>query len=317
MKREIRASNFVMSIFLMLLAALTPPGRVWAQPAADAAAVDLAPRFEIGAPVRYEHILTMTQKQTIGQFGGGTISLQLISDLRFVATRPLVGGGAEVELTFDRLSIDVVPAEAPRAVYDTEADAGERDDEPFVRALRRVAQTAVVFEVDSAGRATPIAGAREIVRLLEGLDGYEVVAMLFNPRWLRELVQDVYGPSHDKPRRSFGETWEIEQALWLGGAPGARTTVRWKIDHAEGDLVQIVGDGTTTPPVRLDENLRGLEEEVSGVFSRFGMVWDSKLGRTRVTEKSQAMTLTYRMEGASLATITLGGHSLMRAADRR
>ncbi len=294
---------------------LTIFGHVTAEP--DVTAIDLTPRFEIGVPVRYEHILTMTQKQTIGRFGGGTISLQLISDLRFVATRPLVGGGAEVELTFDRLSIDVVPAEAPRAVYDTETDAGERDDEPFVRALRRVAQTAVVFEVDGAGRATPIAGAREIVRLLEGLDGYEVVATLFNPRWLREVVQDVYGPSHDDPRRSVGEKWEIEQALWLGGAPGARTTVRWKIDHIEGDLVQIVGDGTTTPPVRLDPSLHGLDEIVSGVFSKFGMVWDTERGRTRVAEKSQAMTLSYSMAGSDLATVTLGGHSLMRAAERR
>ncbi len=276
---------------------------------------DLSPRFEIGVPALYEHVLTMTQKQRVGRFAEATASLQMFTDLRLVATRRLRDGGAEVQLTFDRLAIEVAPAAALRAVYDSETDAPAPGDdaEPFRRALRRVAQTGIVYHVDRNGRATPVAGAREIVRLVEGLAGYELVATLFSPGWLSELVQDVYGPSHEKPERRFGESWEVEQALWLGGAPGARTVIRWTLECERDGVALIRGVGETSPPIAPDESLRGLEQQTEGLFSHFATDWDSRLGRTRLVEKSQALSLSYRFDEQAVATATLSGHSLLQA----
>lgn len=292
-------------------------------PPADASApdgvgemVDFSPHFVVGEPVRYEHVLTMTQKRKYGEFAEGVISLQMVSNLRFLATRLLPGGGAEVELTFDRLSIDIVPSKAPRVQFDTETDTGGREGTPFIRALRRVSHTPIIYELDAAGQVTSLVGADEIERLVEGLKGYELIAGVFNEAWLRELAEDAFGPAGPEPRRRVGASWESELALQLGGYPGARTTVRWTVRPASDDEVVIEGEGKMTPPVRVDPRLTGLEQRVDGTFSRFGVVWDPVHGRVISVEKGGAMNLIHTVADRTLSTTSLGTHTLLRFVDQ-
>ena len=311
------------TLFVIAIAALgfgaTPslgqPIRKQSQRAGAADAVDLSPRFVVGQPRRYRLILTMTQKQKYTKFAEGTISLQMIAILRLAPTRPLPGGGAEVELSFDRLSIDAVPSREPRFQYDTETDHDRPGDESYVRAIRRVAESVVVFELSKAGQVRSMVGAREIERLIEGQPGFELIASVLSEQWFQETAQDIFGPAGDQATRRLGDTWRTHLAITIGGYPGAKTSVDWTLKtNANGEAL-IEGDAHVQAPVQVDPSLKGLDQKVTGTFTKASIVWDLIHHRARSVEKSEAMNLEYRAEDFLIGTTSLGTHSLLESID--
>lgn len=276
---------------------------------------DLTPTFTLGVPLRYEHFLTMTQKQKYREFGEDVVSLQMISNLRFIPTRRLENGGAEVEMSFDRLSIDIVPAVAPRFQYDSETDHDRSNQERYVRAIRRITESVLIFELSASGRVEHIIGADEIARLVQGLSGYEVLGAVLSKNWLIEVAGDVFMASAGHTTRPVGETWSEQLALTLGGYPNAEIRVKWKFDDVADGTAIFGGVGDVTPPVRADPRLRGATQNVAGTFSRFSKVWSLAKGRATLVEKSQAMNLEYASEDFVIGNSSLGTHELLRSLD--
>lgn len=282
---------------------------------ADGGPIDLSPRFVVGQAVRYGDELTMTQKQKYGQFDEDAVSLQMLTELRFVVTRLLDDGGAEVDISFDRISIDAVPSKSPRITFDTEIDHDRPDDVPFIRAIRRVAESVVTVELSAAGQVRSIVGADEIARLVEGLPGFGLIAGVWDEAWFRQLARNVYGAGGDAPSRQIGDSWDTQLALTLGGIGGARTKVRWTLEQVRSGLAVIEGKGETKPPVRADADLNGLDQKITGRFSRFSMRWSLELGRAKSVETSEAMNLEYRAGEYALGTVSLGTHELLQSLD--
>lgn len=296
-------------------------GREAPEPAPTAAPattgpVDLSPRFPLREPMRYQHTLTMTQKQRYNEFAEKAVSLQMVTMLRFEVTRVNDDGSAVVELTFDRMNLDVVPATAPQFTFDTEIDHARPETERYVRAIRRIAESAVIYELSDAGQVRSIVGASEIERLVQNQPGFELIAGVLTEPWFREIAEDVFGPAGDEPRRTREDVWTTDLALSLGGFPGAHTSVDWRISETSGEIVWIRGAGETEPPTQIDPNMSGVTQEVAGVYSQFEIAWNTALGRSRSVEKQQAMSLEFRTNGYMLGGATLGTHSLLVALDQ-
>lgn len=311
--------RFIACLSVALAATLTSCGSESPAPAPapepTEGAINLTPRFPLREPLRYQHTLTMTQKQRYNQFDERAVSLQMTSQLRFVVTRLNDDGGAVVELTFDRLNLDLVPAANPQFTYDTEVDHDRPDTDRYVRAIRRVAESAVNYELSSAGRVVSMVGAAEIERVVQGQPGFELIAGVLTEKWFRELVEDVFGSAGEEPRRTRDDVWTTELALTLGGFPGARTTVDWRLSEITDHVVRIRGEGETTPPTQADPRMAGVTQEVTGDYSQFEIAWDRRRGRARTVEKQQAMSLSFNTEGYTLGTASLGTHSLLVSMD--
>lgn len=283
--------------------------------APDQTKINFSPRYQVGAPVFYKHSLIMQQRQRYRDYAEGVVSLHMESELRFNVTRLLPGGGAEVELTFNRLKIDAVPSSAPRFQYDTEFDHDRPGTERYVNTIRRVLSTAVMFELSSTGQVRQVMGAREIERLVEGEPGFELIAGVLSERWFREVAQDVFGAAGVNATRTVGETWRSQLALTLGGFPGPGTNVEWTLADADDHIATIEGDGEPTPPVQTHEGLQDVGQSVTGAHSKFLIQWDLDAQRARLVEKSEAMSLEYRSDDFLLGVASLGTHSLLEASN--
>lgn len=278
--------------------------------------IDLSPRYVVDEPMLYVHELTMTQKQRYNTFDEGVVSLQMFTQIRFMVTRLLDGGGAEVDISFDRISVDAAPSKSERFSYDTERDAALPDDKMFIRAIRRVSESVVTVWLTNAGQVSSIVGGREIERLVEGTPGFELIAGVWNEQWFRGVVQDVFSGGGTNPRRKIGDTWVTRLPLTLGGIGGAHTQVHWKLETITDQYAVIKGAGDTQPPAGANAELGGLSPKVTGQFSEFIVRWDRTLGRVGSVEISEAMNISYQAEDFIVATISLGTHSLLKSLAR-
>jgi len=147
--------------------------------------------------------------------------------------------------------------------------------------------------------------------LIEGLDGFTLVGSVFSEPFFRELIEDVYAPAGESPRRTVGDTWQTTLAIPLGGLPGALTTVVWTLDGVDGDAVRISGAGTTAFDHVESPLLRGLGQRVSGEFSRFLIDWSAADGRTTKIEKARAVEARFSTRAGVLGTVTLGVYTLL------
>lgn len=287
-----------------------------AAPAEVSNVADLTPQFVLREPMRYQHTLTMTQKQRYNEFAEKAVSLQMSTALRFVVTRLTDDGGAIMELTFDRLALDAVPAIEPQFKFDTEIDHDRPETDRYVRAIRRVAESAVTYEISANGQVLSMVGAAEIERVVQNQPGFELIGGVLTTKWFREIAEDVFGPAGEAPQRTRDDVWSSELALMLGGFPGAQTHVDWRINRIGEDTVVIRGAGETKPPTQVDPNLSGVSQDVAGVYSQFEIIWDVDRGRARSVEKQQAMSLEFNSNGYTMGTATLATHSLLTDADR-
>jgi len=284
-----------------------------AGPTAAEDAIDLSPRYIVDEPMLYIHELTMTQKQRYNSFDEGVVSLQMFTQLRFIVTRLLPGGGAEVDISFDHISVDAAPAKSDRFTYDTERDADLPDNKAFIRAIRRVAESVVTVRLTAAGQVSSIVGGREIERLVEGLPGFELIAGVWNEQWFGSVAENVFSAAAGNPHRKIGDSWDTRLGLTLGGIGGARTNVHWKLEGADDQQVVIKGEGDTQPPTKVNPNLAGLSQKVTGRFSKFSVHWDRPLGRARSVETSEAMNIAYQSGDFVVGTVSLGTHSLLKS----
>lgn len=284
-------------------------------PAPEASSFEQAPTFELRSPLQYEHTYTMTQKQKYNEFAEDTVSLQLAAALRFMPTRLMGDGGAVVELTFDRLRIDVIPANGERIEFDTEVDYDETNETPYVRALRRIAESGVTYEIDANGQVIAMAGAAELVRLVQSLPGATLIAGVINEAWLRGLAEDVFGPAGGAAMRDRDEHWTTDESLTLGGFTGADTAIDWQVRSIQNDIAVMRGDGETSAPTKADPAAGGARQIVTGAVTQFEVHWDIARGRSASVEVQGAMSLEFRAQDFLLGTASLATHSLTRAAD--
>jgi Family of unknown function (DUF6263) len=287
-----------------------------AQTAAAEDTIDLTPRYVVDDPMFYGHELTMTQKQRYNSFDEGVVSLQMFTELRFNVTRLLPNGGAELDISFDRITVDAIPAKSDRFSYDTERDAGLPDDQRFIRAIRRVAESVVTVRLTKAGQVSSIVGGREIQRLVEDTPGFELIAGVWNEQWFRSVAQDVFSGGSNIPVRSVGNTWNTILPLTLGGIGGAHTKIQWELKTIDDTTAFIKGKGDTHPPSGSNSNVGGVAQKVTGQYSEFTILWDRKLGRAKLVESSEAMNISYQAEDYVVGTVSLGTHSLLKSLAR-
>lgn len=254
--------------------------------------VNLAPTFVEGATVTYENLMKTRQRRTMEILNErDETNATLRRRFTFTVLETLDDGGARVELTFDRIVMDVTPPNSATFFFDSAAAPPESEADALEAMLIRVSNHPVVLRLSPTGEAVEL----ERPRALKETIGFESVArnlgILFSESWYQGVATEAFCVAFDEPRRVIGETWTSESVSNVGGMRDRTTTMTYTLESADEGIAAISGRGELDAKVGETISIEGAPAEVLDEHVEFNVRWDIEAGRLAEYETSQTLRL--------------------------
>lgn len=269
---------------------------------AQAAKVDLSPKFRTGDETTYSFLSETKQHSAI--LNGREQRSNASSEARLAVKVADVGAdGARLEIKYERLRV-LVESPQNNAEFDSEWTPDRAADLPLAVAVRALVGKPLICTVNAAGELVAVdVGA---VTMPEGAPGAMLRQML-DREALGDMVGAMFSLKPAPAQAAPGETWTRTRSMKSGGGGSLKMTQTIELVEADAERARTTLNGKISMEGLTGEGAKFMNMKRGDVAG--ATVWDLTSGLARTVDYQTNMVVedsNPQMKG-SIVTVTVSG----------
>ena len=262
---------------------------------------DIRPNYAAESSTTYEISVHAQTNQAVMISGERGVADTLAARFTVRVVDAHDDGGAEIEVTLERLVNRTLGATELRVDFDSDRPDEENSPESLLGVYRAALEARVRLSMDAEGRAITATGLEEIESALDGSRHGEFLGDVFREAWWTDLAESVFRLGCEQPRVGVGDTWSSARTETQELYMTLSELVDYTVVTVTGDRVEIEGEGGYAVDMSKDAfaSVEGGSIDEQAISSR--VVWDRTHGRLSDLHEERLLQLSQTWQGVAIA----------------